>query len=134
MESVIKEIVVRAPLQSVWSALTEVKAIGGWMGAESEVEVDLRPGGRYRLFGGETTGEFRVIDPPHRLAYSWRQGEWPAAWKDSLVEWELRADGSSTRVRVMHSKFPNDEERASHDEGWDLYWLEPMKAWLETQA
>jgi uncharacterized protein YndB with AHSA1/START domain len=134
MESVIKEIVVRAPLQSVWSALTEVEAIRGWMGAESEVEVDLRPGGRYRLFGGETTGEFRVIDPPHRLAYSWRQGEWPAAWKDSLVEWELRADGSSTRIRLQHSHFPNDEERASHDEGWDLYWLEPMKAWLETQA
>jgi len=134
MESVVKEIVVRAPLQSVWSALTEAEAIRGWMGDESEVEVDLRPGGRYRLFGGETTGEFRVIDPPHRLAYSWRQGEWPAAWKDSLVEWDLRPDGSSTHIRLQHSQFPNDEEATGHDEGWDLYWLEPMKAWLETQA
>jgi hypothetical protein len=27
---------------------------------------------------------------------------------------------------------PNKEERDGHDEGWDIYFLKPMKEWLES--
>jgi hypothetical protein len=37
-------------------------------------------------------------------------------------------------VRLTHDKFPNTEERDSHDEGWDVYWLKPMKEWLEANV
>ncbi len=36
-----------------------------------------------------------------------------------------------TRVHLTHDRFPNVDERDSHDEGWDVYWLSPMKDWLE---
>ncbi len=132
MTDIHKDLIIAAPIEEVWAALTEPKAIRGWMGEDSTVEVDLRPGGNYRLFGGDTTGKFIRVNPPHALEYTWRQGEWQSEWPDSVVRWDLSRSGTGTQVRLTHSQFPNEEERDSHDEGWDTYWLEPMKEWLET--
>jgi len=133
MSDIEKNIKIAAPIEKVWEALTDPTAIRGWMGEDSTVEVDLKVGGRYRLFEGDTTGAFTRIEKPNTLEYSWRQGEWDKAWLDSLVCWELSAapGGKGTLVHLTHSQFPNTEERDGHNEGWDNYFLGPMKAWLE---
>ncbi len=131
MNDVEKNVGISASIDRVWAALTDPPAIRGWMGEDSAVTVDLKVGGRYRLFGGETTGTFTLIENPSRLEYTWRQGEWPKEWADSLVLWKLESDGQGTRVHLTHGRFPNAEERDSHDEGWDLYFIGPMKEWLE---
>jgi len=92
--------------------------------------IELRVGGNFELFGGETTGVFTEIQEPNVLEYTWRQSSWPSAWADSRVRWELQAEGKNTAIHLKHSEFPNDAERNSHDEGWDIYWLEPMQDWL----
>jgi len=127
-----KNVRIAAPIERVWAALTDPASIEGWMGEDSAVEVDLKVGGRYRLFGGETTGKFTRIERPHRLEYTWRQATWRKGWPDSIVRWGLQTDRDGTRVSLVHTQFPNSEERDSHDEGWDAYWLEPMQAWLES--
>ena len=71
--------------------------------------------------------------PPESSAPS-APPSWKKEWADSVVRWELKAKGDSTGVRLTHSKFPNKEERDGHDEGWDMYWLGPMKAWLEGKS
>jgi hypothetical protein len=76
---------------------------------------------------------FTQIATPNVLDYTWRQSAWETTWSDSLVRWELQSDGSGTQIRLVHNQFPNDEEQNSHDEGWDIYWLEPMRQWLESQ-
>jgi uncharacterized protein YndB with AHSA1/START domain len=134
MSEIEKQIQIAAPIERVWAALTDPVAIYGWMGDDSTVEVDLRVGGRYWLFGGETTGAFTRIEKPNVLEYTWRQGEWRTNWPDSLVHWELAASGKGTRVHLTHSRFPNEKERDSHDEGWDVYFLGPMRKWLESNA
>ncbi len=126
-----KSIHIAAPIEKVWAALTDPKAIGGWMGSEG-LKVTLRRGGRCGFFGGETTGKFTEIKKPNTLEHTWRQSSWKKEWADSVVRWELKAKGDSTGVRLTHSKFPNKEERDGHDEGWDMYWLGPMKKWLES--
>jgi uncharacterized protein YndB with AHSA1/START domain len=131
MADVQKSLVIEAPLEAVWAALTDPQAIRGWMGGDSTVEVDLREGGAYQVFGGETTGKFTRIDPPVALEYTWRQAGWAADWPDSVVRWRLDRSGAGTLVHLTHADFPNAQERDGHDEGWDLYWLEPMKDWLE---
>ena len=133
MPDIKKNIYIAALIEQIWVALTDPAAIGSWMGDET-VEVDLRVGGRYRLFGGSTTGAFTRIEPPNILEYTWRQQEWPTVWADSLVRWELHSTPARTQVRLTHNQFPNTEERDSHDEGWDIYFLEPMKEWLEENA
>lgn len=132
-DDVIKEILISTPIQDVWVALTTPNIIAAWMGDDSVV-IDLTVGGRYAFFGGETTGVFTRIEAPYRLAYTWRQAGWSPDWAASLVEWELRATETGTALRLVHSQFPTEEERDGHDEGWDIYWLEPMVAWLEGEG
>lgn len=134
MSDIEKNVRIAAPIEKVWAALTDPEAIRGWMGEDSKVEVDLEVGGCYQLFGGDTTGKFTHVSRPHTLEYTWRQGEWKKAWPDSVVRWELKRSGKGTQVHLTHDTFPNQTERDGHDEGWDTYWLEPMKDWLESKA
>src|SRR3990172_52267 len=78
-----KSIHITAPIEKVWAALTDPKAIGGWMGSEG-LKVTLRKGGRCGFFGGETTGKFTEIRKPNTLEYTWRQSSWKKEWADSV--------------------------------------------------
>ena len=131
VEPVTRELLIAAPIDRVWAALTDAGTIGAWM-EDPTVNSDLRPGGAYALFDGETTGTYRSVEAPSRLAYSWRQASWPVEWPDSEVTWELEDTGGSTKVRLRHRGFPNRDERDSHDDGWDVFFIDPMKAWLES--
>jgi uncharacterized protein YndB with AHSA1/START domain len=127
-----KEIVIRAPADKVWAGLSDPGAIGVWMDDDS-VRVSLKAGGKYTLFGGVTTGKFTVIEKPSALEYTWRQAEWEKSEPDTLVRWELMPEGKKTILRLVHSGFADRQVRDDHEEGWDVYFLEPMKEWLESQ-
>ncbi len=131
MPDIEKNVHIGAPIGRVWAALTDADVMSSWM-EDDTVQIDLRVGGRYTIFSGDTTGTFTIIEKPDILEYTWRQKEWPKSWTDSIVRWELFRDGQATQIRLIHSKLPNEEERTSHDEGWAIYWLEPLVEWLES--
>lgn len=131
MAKIEKDVHIAASIERVWAALTGAQALAAWMGTSSPPRIALQPGGEYEFFDGSTTGKITTLIPPHSLAYTWRQAEWPAEWADSLVRWELREANAGTQLRLTHTGFPNPDERDSHAEGWDVYWLDPMVAWLE---
>jgi uncharacterized protein YndB with AHSA1/START domain len=132
VKAIRKSLAIAAPVHRVWAALTAPSAITAWMGGP--VRSNPRPGGRLALFAGETTGRYTLVQKPARLEYTWRQGAWPADWPDSRVRWTLKPGRGGTRVTLTHDRLPNQDERDSHAEGWDVYWLEPMRAWLESSA
>jgi uncharacterized protein YndB with AHSA1/START domain len=117
-----KTVQIYASIQEVWTALTNPTAIRRWMGDE-DVQVDLRLGGAFKLFGGTTTGQFTCIEPPEYLEYTWRRQDWP----DSLVQWQLQTTGITTTVNLIHSQLPNPSEVDALDEFWGLDWLESMQ-------
>ncbi len=127
-----KETVIKAPIDRVWAALTDPKSIGAWMDDDG-VKVALKVGGSYKFFGGVTTGKFTVVDEPFVLEYTWRQAEWDEGESDTLVRWDLRPEGKKTRLRLVHSGFDDRKGRDDHDEGWDVYFLDPMVEWLENR-
>lgn len=133
MSSIQKTLTLAAPIEQVWAALTDPASIMEWM-LDEDVRVDLRVGGHYSLFDRETSGAFIAIEAPNLLEYTWRQRNWPGEWGDSRVRWVLEANGSYTHVSLLHDHFPNEDELVGHDEGWDLYWLGPMRDWLEEDA
>lgn len=131
-----KTVWIAALVERVWRALTDPVAIRTWQGTDrrnaSKVQVDLRVGGEYAIFDGETTGKFTKIKVPTVLEYTWRQSTWEDDWSDSLVRWKLTPGVTKTKVSLWHDKFPNKQERDDHAEGWDVYFLDPMKEWLES--
>jgi len=90
----------------------------------SFAEIDLRPGGAYRIHMREPDGKehrvsgvYREVDPPRKVVYTWGwDGDHPV--KDSLVTLEFIARGNSTEVVLRHDGIMDDKERANHEHGW----------------
>jgi uncharacterized protein YndB with AHSA1/START domain len=101
------------PPETVWRAITEPAHLAAWF--PSNVEMDLRPGGRVRFVfpdgaGPETEGAVMEVDPPHVLAYT---------WDDNLLRYELFREGDGCRLVFSHT-FDDREGAASFASGWTV--------------
>ena len=67
-------------------------------------------------------GEYREIERPSRLVFTWSwlpEGEAdPVSGAETLITVELHEEGDATRVVMIHAGFPTDGERDQHQEGW----------------
>lgn len=138
---VVQEMEIAAPPERVFRALTDPDEIPLWWGDEESyettgAEIDLRPGGEYRLEGTsvrlgtfEVTGSYRTVDPPRRLAYTWTPS-WDEGARDSVVEIALEPTETGTRVRVVHTAFATEKARDEHAGGWPTV-LGFLKKYLE---
>jgi uncharacterized protein YndB with AHSA1/START domain len=107
-EPVKREVTVAALPVAVWDALTDPAELAAWFGAEAEV--DLRIGGAIRFRwadGSERRGLVVDLDPPHRLAFRWRElhvgGSGLTVADATVVAFTLEADDQGTRVTVTES-------------------------------
>jgi uncharacterized protein YndB with AHSA1/START domain len=118
---------IRARAERIFDAWTQPEHLRAWWGPRpvtcSGAEVDLRVGGRYRIDNalpdGSTViieGEFRDIQRPHLLVYTWRTGQLAEA--SSLVTVRFQARGEATEVVVVHENVPSAAVRDSHEKGW----------------
>jgi uncharacterized protein YndB with AHSA1/START domain len=119
---------VAGPPAEVFRAWAEPARLAQWFGPGAfrvlRAEVDLRPGGPYRIVfqpaSGEPvtlTGTYVEVAPPRRLAFTW---SWALVWPDqpqSLVVVELREVGAGTEVVVTHSEYGEDD--AAYRGGWE---------------
>jgi uncharacterized protein YndB with AHSA1/START domain len=128
-----REITIAAPVDRVWSVLTDAEHINGWF-ADAGAELDLRPGGALVMSWkqhGTTRARVEAVEPPHRFAYRWtahhaEQGAEPGEGNSTLVEFTLAPEGDATRLRVVETGFAalatgDDQRRANYDDnvgGW----------------
>jgi uncharacterized protein YndB with AHSA1/START domain len=91
-----KEIVLPAPREEVWEALTDPDRLEDWFA--NSVELDLRPGGgaSFRWSNGEERhATFTEVEEGRRLAFDWDD--------DGAVEFTLDDDADGTRLTVVES-------------------------------
>ncbi len=90
-----REIVVPAPVEEVWSALTEPERLEEWFA--NDVELELEPGGE-GIFrwddGDERHAVVEEVVPERRFAFT---------WDESRVEIELAEIDEGTRVLVKET-------------------------------
>jgi uncharacterized protein YndB with AHSA1/START domain len=121
--------VIPAPRSSVFRACTEPAELAKWWGPRGftapSVEIDLRPGGGYRIEmqPPETdafylAGEFLEIDPPAGLAYTFRWEDPDPDDRETVVRLSLRDLGDSTELIVSQGAFATEPRLALHEEGW----------------
>ena len=119
---------IRAPRERVFHAWTTPEELSAWHApgplTVSLAEIDLRPGGAYRIhmrtpdgIEHRVTGVYREVDPPNKVVYTWAwEGEHVV--KDSVVTVEFLARGDATEVVLTHSGIADEAERANHTQGW----------------
>ena len=119
----------------MWRALTDPDAVAAWFwppSFDTVVSVDLRVGGRYRIDGSAAgiavSGEYLVVDAPHRLDFGW---QWDGEVERTSVSLLLRGSAHNTVLVVRHNGFADAETRDRHDLGWSDC-LDRLPDWLAT--
>ncbi len=123
-----KEILIEAPIDDVWHAVTEPEHIKQWFASECELDGTE---GRVSFESGQTYYlHVEAFEPPHRFAYRWLHEKGTAARPDNsmLVEFTLQAEKGHTRLRVVESGFEHvdwsDDTKAKyaedHSQGWGI--------------
>ncbi len=133
-ESAERELVItrifEAPLSLVFKAWTEPERQMRWLGPQGftalSCQMDIRPGGRYRIGMRSPQGTdhwvqgvYREIVDRERLVYTW-------AWEDAegkpghetLVTVTFAEHGGKTRLTLHQAVFESVTARDAHRGGW----------------
>jgi uncharacterized protein YndB with AHSA1/START domain len=134
-DSIEREVLIAAPVETVWSIVTEPDQIARWFA--NSAEVDLRPGGDL-LFkfdsGIPGRGTVEKVEPPSLFSFRWVSPE-PGRDMDAAqghyttVEFTLESQGDGTLLRVTESGFAALEGTAEenavlaerHAGGWGMF-------------
>lgn len=124
-----RSILIDAPVDVVWSVVTEPAHVSGWF--SDVAELDLRPGGEVVLHWdghGIVRGEVERVEPPHFFSFRWVV-EHDLELVDgnaTLVEFSVSEEGESTRLTVVESGFADlagaDDEKQRHFDGHTRGW------------
>jgi uncharacterized protein YndB with AHSA1/START domain len=136
-EAVTVERVLNAPIACVWEALTDVEQMRKWyfdlkdfkpqVGFEFDFVVE-HEGNRYHHLCRVTE-----VVPQKKIAYTWRYKGEPG---NSLVTFQLFADGEKTRLKVTHTgieTFPKTPAyaRKNFEAGWTQIIGSELKQFVE---
>jgi uncharacterized protein YndB with AHSA1/START domain len=120
---------VPAPRPAVYRALTDAIELAKWWGPRGftvpNVDFDPQIGVGYRIAmqppDGELfhlSGEFREIEAPSRLAYSFRWDPPHPDDRETVVTLALKDRGGETDVSLTQGEFGTKERYALHEAGW----------------
>ena len=123
MAEIEREILIDAAPATVFEFLTVADKHAQWNG--TEVELEPRPGGVYRVLAGgqhQAAGEFVEVVPDERVVFTfgWDEPGHPIPAGSTRVEISLTPEGDKTRVHLVHRGLPADAV-ADHTGGWDHY-------------
>jgi len=139
-ESVVKEIIINAPVSRVWSALTEKEQIGKWLMPTSDFTPEA--GTTFNMLGKNKGVEYphicRVVEiiPEKKLVYTWAVKNLLC---DTLVTYELADDDGNTKLTLTHSGWDKvtlaepGTQREDYNNGWE-HVIPGLKKYVEENA
>ena len=110
----------------LYETLLDTKQFSAFSGRPTEINPEV--GGAFSLFGGHIIGRNLELIPNQRVVQAWRVVTWPKGVY-SIARFELKAQGSGTRLVFDHIGFPE----GLHDhlaDGWDSNYWALLKKYL----
>lgn len=117
---------IHAPREEVFAAWTDPSSMAEWMCPKeikmAEAQLDVRVGGKFRIVmkDGQKefdhTGEYRIVEPPSKLVFTWISkgtGNTP-----TLVTVELQDLDPYCQLILTHEHFAKPEAVRQHEKGW----------------
>ena len=127
-ETIVIRKIIAATQEEVFQAWTDAESMRHWMRGredmqESEVHLEVRPGGNFRITmkgkdgNHEHTGQYRVVEPPSRLVFTWISKS--THEQETIVTVELKPRGTECELTLTHEKLPGKEAASGHQDGWN---------------
>jgi uncharacterized protein YndB with AHSA1/START domain len=123
--------------EEVFDAWLDADGMRQWMcpGAVTHSEVTLEPrvGGHFRIVMTApdkqyvNSGEFRVLERPSKLQFTWISSRW--GQQETLVTVELHQRESHCEIVLTHDRFPADHSLRELQGGWGQI-LEKLNQYL----
>lgn len=124
--------IIRASADRLFDAWTDPQKLIHWWRQAGDgwtfaaASIDLRVGGRYRLAMKApdgtlhaAIGEYRQIERPFRLVFTWNWEQPANRVGDTVVTVEFRdASGQGTEIVVTHEGFAEGVRMGRHERGW----------------
>ena len=121
--------VLPAPRTDTYRAMTNPGELTKWWGPRGftipSIDFDPRVGGTYRIAmqppDGDLfhlSGEFWEVDPPARLAFTFRWEPPDPDDRETVATLSLEEQGSETEVLLVQGNFQTEERREIHEGGW----------------
>lgn len=118
-----------APRATVYRLMSHPRELAKWWGPQGftapGVDFDPHVGGSYRIAmqppDGDLfhlSGEFQEVDPPARLAYTFRWDPPDPDDRQTVVTLSLEDRGERTEVLLTQGEFATEERLALHEGGW----------------
>ncbi|UPT67085.1 MAG: SRPBCC domain-containing protein [Sphingobacteriales bacterium JAD_PAG50586_3] len=137
-QPLIFERILDAPIDKVWSALTNVAEMKLWYFDVPEFKAEV--GAVFTFTGGPDGGPqykhvCKVTDVEHlkKLAYTWTYEGYEG---ESVVTWELSVEGSQTRLKLTHTGLETlpasnpDFAVKNFVEGWTYFTTKALPEYL----
>jgi uncharacterized protein YndB with AHSA1/START domain len=120
---------IAAPPDAAFEAFTRRETLSRWFAPADDFgcvvhELDVRPGGRYRIEMRDpagpvhvVSGTYETVERPRLLVFTWA---WEGRAGDgvSRVTVRLEPGGRGTRLTLVHELLPTPETREAHAKGW----------------
>lgn len=136
--SIVIEVTYHAHIAKVWKAISDNTEMKNWYFAIDEFRAE--PGFKFHFSGGSEEKsylhlcEVREAVENKILSYTWKYEDHPG---DTLVTFELFADGENTDLRLSHlgiGSFPQDNpdfKKESFEAGWNEIIGKNLKEYVE---
>jgi uncharacterized protein YndB with AHSA1/START domain len=121
--------IIRAAPEDLFELWTRPERLQTWWGPVGvtcpHAEIDLRPGGAYRIANAFPDGRvificglFEVIERPELLVFSWSIEGNESLPERVSIRFAALPDRKRTEVTVLHERIASPEARKSHKAGW----------------
>ncbi len=126
MKTIRQTYLIKSSVEEAWKALIDPKYINGWGGGPAKMNDKL--GAEFSLWGGSIFGKNIEVKPGKKLVQEWYSEE---KWeKPSIATFTLSEEKNGVKLTLFHTNVP-DKAAEDIDEGWKIYYLGPLKKFLE---
>jgi activator of HSP90 ATPase len=127
MSSIHQEVTFKATPRRIYEALTDSKQHAAFT-ANGWAKISRKDGGEFACHGGFIEGRNVELIPNKRIVQAWRVKNWPDGVY-SIVKFELKKQGSGTRLVLDHTGIPPGE-RGHLNRGWKARYWKPLQKYL----
>jgi len=138
---VTKNIVINAPPEVVFNAITDQNQLTNWFPDQAILETKVGGKMKFSFYkdskrGNQKSGRDRdkfaegtIIEyiPNKKISYTW-QNSYEPDFPRTVVTWELeKIDNDKTSLKLLHTGFKAHEKAKQYNEGWSHFLNELVK-------